>query len=252
MVRLASGLALVAFVILAVCFLPLVALRVLACAVAAIAAREFLEMAGAHLRAVVLVVALCWVASGSGLPPATVLLTMGLLWIGIEVLVAGHGLSQATAGLFATVYIGLPLGMLVSVHASRGWTVTLLLVGTIIVSDSGQYYTGRLFGRRLLAPTISPKKTIEGALGGLVLGTAFMMVAGRYVLPVAQAGALAALGVFVVAMGICGDLFESRLKRAASMKDSSSLIPGHGGLLDRVDALLFAVFPFYFFVGNLP
>ena len=107
------------------------------------------------------------------------------------------------------------------------------------VSDSLQFYTGRLFGRQALAPAISPKKTIEGAIGGAIAGTLFMVVAGRVVLPDSTSPWLAALGFVVVLLGILGDLFESRLKRDANVKDSSSLIPGHGGVLDRIDALLF-------------
>jgi phosphatidate cytidylyltransferase len=220
--------------------------------VAALAGREYLEIAGVRLRAVVLVVALCWVAAGPELPPAYVLLSMALLWVAVEVLFAGDAVQRATAGLFAAVYVGLPLGLLVAVHAAQGWPATLLLVAAIVVSDSSQYYTGRLLGRRPLAPAISPNKTVEGALGGLVCGTAFMVVAGARALPAAGPAALAGLGVFVVVMGICGDLFESRLKRAAGVKDSSTLIPGHGGVLDRIDALLFAVVPFYLFVRNIP
>jgi phosphatidate cytidylyltransferase len=176
---------------------------------------------------------------------------MALLWVGAEVLVSNHSLSLATAGVFGAVYVGMPLGMLVAVQALQGWRATLLLIGTIVVSDSAQYYLGRAFGRRPLAPAISPKKTLEGAVGGVICATAFMMVAGVRVLPSAGLGQLLVLGLLVVILGICGDLFESRLKRAAGVKDSSALIPGHGGVLDRVDALLFAVGPFYFFVRNV-
>jgi len=252
MVRLISGVVLAVAVLAAVVLLPVWALRVVACAVAALAGREYLEIAGVHLRAVVLVVALCWVAAAPALPPSYVLLPMALLWVALEVLVAGEPVPRAAAGVFAAVYVGLPLGLLVAVHAARGWQATLLLVAAIVVSDSSQYYTGRLLGRHPLAPAISPKKTVEGAIGGLVVGTAFMVLAGTRALPAAGPAALAGLGVFVVVMGIAGDLFESRLKRAAGVKDSSSMIPGHGGVLDRIDALLFAIVPFYLFVRNLP
>jgi phosphatidate cytidylyltransferase len=78
-----------------------------------------------------------------------------------------------------------------------------------------------------------------------------MMLAGARVLPFVGFDQLLVLGLLVVVFGICGDLFESRLKRAAGMKDSSSLIPGHGGVLDRIDALLFATAPYFLFVRNL-
>ena len=251
MVRLASGIALIAVTLAAILFLPIVALRVVASLVAALGTYEYLEIVESPIRAVVLAVALCWVSSGVPMPPAQLLLMMALLWVAVEVLAADHAVAQVTAGVFAAVYVGMPLGMLVAIQALQGWSATLLLLGTIVVSDSSQYYVGRLLGRRPLAPSISPKKTVEGAMGGLVFGTAFMVLAGAKMLPFAGYGPLFVLGLLVVGLGICGDLFESRLKRTAGVKDSSSLIPGHGGVLDRIDALLFAVPPFYLFVRNI-
>ena len=120
---------------------------------------------------------------------------------------------------------------------------------TVIVSDTAQYYTGRLLGRRLLAPTISPKKTIEGAVGGLLFGTAVFAVVGAWWLPVMPLGARIAVGLGLVTVGIAGDLFESMIKRSVGAKDSSTIIPGHGGVLDRIDALLFAA-PLFYIVGH--
>jgi phosphatidate cytidylyltransferase len=176
---------------------------------------------------------------------------MALLWVGAEVLISNHSIQQASTGIFAAVYIGMPLGMLVAVHGLLGWRATLLLIGTVVVSDSMQYYTGRLLGRHPLAPAISPKKTIEGAIGGVIFGTAFLTIVGALMLPFSGYAPLVILGLLVVVLGICGDLFESRLKRTAGMKDSSALIPGHGGVLDRIDALLFAVAPFYLYIRNV-
>jgi phosphatidate cytidylyltransferase len=251
MTRVISGVALAAAALVAIRFLPVLPLRVLACLVAALAAKEYLEIVDSPIRAVVLVVALCWVMSSATVASSLVILTMGLLWVAAEVLVSNHSIQQASTGVFGAVYIGMPLGMLVAVHSLRSWPATLLLLGTIVVSDSMQYYTGRLLGRHPLAAAISPKKTIEGAIGGVIFGTLFMTLVGARVLPFAGYGQLIVLGVLVVVFGICGDLFESRLKRSAGVKDSSSLIPGHGGVLDRIDALLFAVAPFYLYVRNL-
>jgi phosphatidate cytidylyltransferase len=117
-----------------------------------------------------------------------------------------------------------------------------------VVSDSLQYYTGRLFGRTPLAPRVSPKKTVEGAAGGVAAAALFLGAAGPLILPGFPRIGLAGLGVAVSLLGICGDLFESQLKRSAGVKDSSQLIPGHGGVLDRVDALLFAIPAFYLYV----
>jgi phosphatidate cytidylyltransferase len=251
MTRVVSGVALAVAALVAIRFLPVVPLRVLACLVAALAAKEYLEIVESPIRAVVLVVAMCWVISGAAVPSSLVILTMGLLWVAAEVLISNHTIQQASTGVLAAVYIGMPLGMLVAVHSRYQWPATLLLLGTIVVSDSMQYYTGRLLGRHPLAPAISPKKTIEGAVGGVIFGTAFMTLVGARVLPFSGYGQLITLGLLVVVFGICGDLFESRLKRTAGVKDSSSIIPGHGGVLDRIDALLFAVAPFYLYVRNL-
>jgi phosphatidate cytidylyltransferase len=118
---------------------------------------------------------------------------------------------------------------------------------TVMVSDTAQYYTGRALGRRPLAPAVSPKKTIEGAVGGFVFGTALFVGVGAWWLPSMPLALRVALGLTLVALGIAGDLFESMLKRSAGVKDSSTLIPGHGGVLDRIDALLFAA-PVYYVV----
>jgi len=153
----------------------------------------------------------------------------------------------AAVSVFPSLYLGLPIGAMVSIRESRGREALLLLMLTIAVSDTAQYYTGRAAGRRPLAPAISPKKTIEGAAGGFVFGALTLAVVGAWWLPDVAIGFRALLGVTIVALGIAGDLFESMLKRSAGVKDSSPLIPGHGGILDRIDALLFAA-PVYYIV----
>jgi phosphatidate cytidylyltransferase len=167
-------------------------------------------------------------------------------------------LADAAATLFAPIYIGLPLGALAWVRAYRpspaadpaldGRAMVLLLLMVIVVSDSAQYYTGRTFGRRALAPTISPKKTVEGAVGGMVFGTLAMAIGGRYVFGSSPLWVMALLGAAISLLGIVGDLFESLLKRSAGVKDSSNLIPGHGGVLDRIDSWLFTAPVYYIFV----
>jgi len=171
-------------------------------------------------------------------------------------------LTDAAATVFAPVYLGLPLGALAAVRGNTGvlgmpsgliWDradgrlILLLLMAVIVVSDSAQYYTGRAFGRRPLAPTISPKKTVEGAIGGAVFGTAAMLLGGRYVFG-SPIWILLLLGLVISLLGMVGDLFESLLKRSANVKDSSNLIPGHGGVLDRIDSWLFAAPVYYVFV----
>jgi phosphatidate cytidylyltransferase len=156
-------------------------------------------------------------------------------------------LARAAAAVFPILYLGLPLGALAALRLQRGPAVLFLLLLTVMVSDTAQYYSGRAFGRRPLAPAISPKKTIEGAVGGFVFGGLLLAAAGAWWLPQVPAPLRALLGVMVVALGIAGDLFESMLKRSAGVKDSAALIPGHGGILDRIDALLFAA-PVYYVV----
>jgi phosphatidate cytidylyltransferase len=140
---------------------------------------------------------------------------------------------------------------MIYLRETAGHKALFLLVLTVAVSDSMQYFTGRALGRRPLAPAISPKKTIEGAIGGFVFGGVFLAVVGIWWLPQMSMALRAAVGVAIVAAGIAGDLFESMLKRSAGVKDSSALIPGHGGILDRLDALLFAAPVYYYFVMRL-
>ena len=196
--------------------------------------------------------ALSSAAAGGGSPVALeVVLMTAAVAIGALVLPRWRGgrdaLPLAAASLFPILYLGLPVGALVAIREMRGPQGVFLLMLTVIVSDTAQYYTGRMFGRRPLAPAISPKKTIEGAIGGFVFGTLLLAVAGHWWLPDVAWPIRSLLGAAVVALGIAGDLFESMLKRSAGVKDSSSLIPGHGGILDRIDALLFAA-PIYYVV----
>jgi CDP-diglyceride synthetase len=127
----------------------------------------------------------------------------------------------------------------------------VLLMITIVISDSAQYYTGRALGRRPLAPSISPKKTLEGAIGGLVFGTLAFGLGARVVFPGSSPWLVALVGASIAALGIVGDLFESLLKRSAGVKDSGTIIPGHGGVLDRIDSWLFAAPVYYVFVRYL-
>lgn len=161
-----------------------------------------------------------------------------------------HALAAVAVSVFPALYLGLPLGALVVIHAERGPGPVFLLMLTVIVSDTAQYYTGRAFGRRRLAPAISPGKTIEGAIGGFVFGTAMLLIGAEWWLPETAIWLRVVAGVAVVTLGITGDLFESMLKRSAGVKDSSALIPGHGGVLDRIDALLFAAPAYYMLIAR--
>ena len=156
-----------------------------------------------------------------------------------------NALALASASVFPCFYLGLPIGAMIVIREVEGPAALFLLMLTVTVSDTAQYYTGRAFGRRPLAPAISPKKTIEGAIGGFIAAPLFLGIVGAWWLPEAPVALRVVLGVAIAAVGIAGDLFESMLKRSAGVKDSSHLIPGHGGILDRLDALLFAA-PVYY------
>jgi phosphatidate cytidylyltransferase len=178
-----------------------------------------------------------------------IVLMASLVVLGVFTLAQWKGgpnaLALASASVFPCFYLVLPIGAMIVIREVEGPKALFLLMLAVAVSDTAQYYTGRAFGRRPLAPAISPKKTIEGAVGGFIIGPMFLAVAGAWWLPEASVAMRLVMGVAVVAVGIAGDLFESMLKRSAGVKDSSNLIPGHGGILDRLDALLFAA-PVYY------
>jgi phosphatidate cytidylyltransferase len=240
-------------------YLPPIATLVLAEIAAALAFVEYASLAAALGTPVPRVLSGCAVLAACAsvaFPGAPIEIVLLSAVIAIGALAVGEGrtepgvLARVAAGLFPVLYIGLPLGALAAVRLTGREAVALLAVG-IIVSDSGQYYTGRAFGRHLLAPAISPKKTVEGAIGGILFGGAAMFAGGLRIFPAASIALLALMAAAVVACGIVGDLFESLLKRSAGVKDSSSLIPGHGGVLDRIDSWLFAGPVYYVFVRYL-
>lgn len=257
MTRLASGAALLGLVVGAIWFLPPFYLLTLAEIVLLLAFFEYasltdkLGMRIPRIASATATGATCAALGWGGVPVEGVLMTTTVALAALTLASGRAGadaLHDVAAATFAQVYLGLSLGSLVAVRVTQGREVVLLLVTTIVVSDTAQYYSGRLFGSRPLAPRISPKKTVEGAIGGFVAGAFVVAWLGAWWL--AQVGLLGriAIGAALVALGITGDLFESLLKRAAGEKDSSRLIPGHGGVLDRIDALLFAAPVFYVIV----
>ncbi len=228
--------------------------------IALLAFREYVDIAaraGARISrpAGGMATALTCVAVGvPGLPVEVALAgtTLGLSTVVLASAAAGQergeALHDAALSAFAPLYLGVPLGLLAATRWTLGRDATLLLILTVALSDTAQYYCGRLFGRHLLAPVISPKKTIEGAIGGLAGGMLGLGLLGHWWLPHMPLPWRLTLGLAVASVGIVGDLFESLLKRSVGVKDASDVIPGHGGVLDRIDALLFAAPVFYVFV----
>jgi phosphatidate cytidylyltransferase len=260
MTRVLSAVGLAAVVIAVVALLPPEATLLLAVLASAVAFAEYADLAAAVGARIPIVasgaaVAAACVAVGGDEPPLDVVCIIALIWIVLVGLFRAQPgpdvLRDVAASVFPVLYIGVPLGTLAAVRSIGGRDATFLLMATIVISDSAQYYAGRAFGKRKLAPTISPNKTIAGAVGGLVLGTAAMVAGGLFVFKGVNIWLLTATSAAVVILGMAGDLFESLLKRSAGVKDSSTIIPGHGGVLDRIDSWLFASPVFYIFTKYL-
>jgi phosphatidate cytidylyltransferase len=155
--------------------------------------------------------------------------------------------SRLYASGFGVVYVGglmaaLPLlhrGAGPPFHPGAGSAWVALAIAVTFANDTGAYFVGRAFGRHKLAPSISPGKTIEGAVGGLAAALTLTFVAGWTLMPELSVRDRLAIGVVASVVGPAGDLVESLIKRGAGVKDSGRSIPGHGGILDRIDALLF-------------
>jgi len=145
-------------------------------------------------------------------------------------------MAQASFGVF---YVGGLLAALPLLHAQMGSGWVALAIAVTFGNDTGAYFIGRVYGRHKLAPVISPGKTIEGAVGGLAASLGIVFAARGLFMPALSLRDCAMIGVPAAIVGPSGDLVESLLKRAAGAKDSGRLLPGHGGILDRIDALLF-------------
>jgi phosphatidate cytidylyltransferase len=151
--------------------------------------------------------------------------------------------------LTGMLYIGLTLSYLVVVRLlPQGESLLFFLLLVTWAADTAAYYVGTLYGRRRLAPRISPKKTVEGLAGGLVGATVIAFIARWTFVPEFSLFDTLALAVLLTLVGLWGDLVESAIKRSAGVKDSGGLLPGHGGMLDRLDSLLFTAPAFYYYV----
>jgi len=151
-------------------------------------------------------------------------------------------------GVLCIVYIPVLLSTLVLLRrgqAGRQWAA--LTVALVFAADTGAYYAGSILGRHKLCPGISPGKTVEGAFGGIVADLLVGLGFKQLLMPYLGWGPCMLLCLLAALAGLTGDLFESMLKRSVNIKDSGSLLPGHGGILDRIDSLLFAAPAVYVF-----
>jgi phosphatidate cytidylyltransferase len=241
---------------------PTWAFSLLVAAATVVALLEFyklLEAAGWIVpRAAGLILFLALLAAAHLASPAALLALAGATLLALPTLVMSASppqtllLPSSAGAVFATLYVALGASAVIGLRA-RGWEPVVFLLAVVWAGDSAAYYVGRTWGKRKLAPVVSPKKTWEGLWGQLAGGTLFGAAAAAAFLAAARpspgaagggtssavlAGAL--LGLLVSGTAVVGDLVESTFKRSVAVKDSGGLLPGHGGLLDRLDSLLYA------------
>lgn len=224
---------------------PLAALGLIAAGIGGWEADRVLNASGALAQAIALIIytPTAWKVAGAALPQREVspwaALTMTLLGVAAALL-ARSNLVRGVAGL----WIAAPLFSVLLLHrAAPGtglWCLSPALMALVPVwaGDIAAIFAGKAFGKHPLAPKISPKKTVEGSVANLMAALLVAWLLGR-LLGLSDVRSLGA-GVAVGLLGQAGDLFESWLKRRAGVKDSGTLLPGHGGVLDRIDSVLFA------------
>jgi phosphatidate cytidylyltransferase len=162
-----------------------------------------------------------------------------------------EGALEDVASTFLGVfYVALLFAFQVAIRVGtygKQWLVFLYFV--IWASDIGAYSIGIPFGKHRLYEKVSPKKSIEGLIGALAAAAGMAALCRLWFMPPVSRGEAVALGLVLAAVGTIGDLAESLYKRAAGVKDSGGIIPGHGGMLDRMDSMLFAAPVLYFYLG---
>jgi phosphatidate cytidylyltransferase len=191
--------------------------------------------------------------SGTVLKQVDVTLVLSLALVGglaAFLVVPGRrqGLGRWAMGLAGALYIGMPFNYYLLLYTARnGLEWTLFTIFAVVVSDAAALLVGSRLGRHPFFRTISPNKTVEGAVAGVVGSVVVMFIGVTLVLAQSPLHALA-LGLLIGLSAEIGDLVESQMKRIAEVKDSSHLIPGHGGVLDRIDSILFPPILVYFYL----
>jgi phosphatidate cytidylyltransferase len=178
-------------------------------------------------------------------PTITIILFMHLL--ATVALYPRYSLLDSAGTLMGTMYVGLLNYFYLLRMLPDGWIWLIFTLAATWASDTVAYFVGMTFGRRRIAPALSPKKTLEGAVGGFV-GSILIGVIFSFIYEFLPLSKMMLLGLSLGAAAQVGDLLESAFKRQAGVKDSSDLIPGHGGILDRIDSTLFTTPLVYYFV----
>jgi phosphatidate cytidylyltransferase len=220
----------------ALLLLPLVGRAILAAAIAVVAALEWARLCGLRtwrvwVYAAAVVVALGMAYHYAQLPAFAL---AAIFWIGVAPAWMWRGVSASHTRLL------LVAGFVVLVPAALAMAVlpglqVILVIALASIADAAAYFAGSAWGKRKLAPSISPGKTREGAVAGLAAALVYAIICGVFVEGIAWVPVLLA-AVLIAVLSIVGDLFESALKRQAGAKDSGALLPGHGGALDRIDS----------------
>lgn len=189
------------------------------------------------------------------LDPYAALWLFMLLFLAVTVISKNEQpIGQMALLYLGVVYIGVGFSSMAemrNIEGGNGLFWTLLMLAAIWSSDAGAYFTGRRFGRHKLWPAISPNKTVEGALGGVVMAIGIAVLFALASGGLLTVGRAVLLGASAAVVGQFGDLIQSAYKRVYGIKDSGKLLPGHGGILDRCDSWI-AVFPFIHILSLLP